>query len=159
MVSPINFNIQYAAAWQKDRKAWDFKGNGASSGIYKSTDAGNSWSLISTELSGFPNNEGVGRIGLALFNENVIYAVLDNQNNKPSTAKSKGSLPIMMSSPGEDFSNISNKELNNALKSAGLREKYRAENIKNFVEDSELEPKEALKFYKMPIKLFLKQKL
>jgi photosystem II stability/assembly factor-like uncharacterized protein len=145
VVSPTNFNIQYAAAWQKDRKAWDFKGNGAASGIYKSTDAGNSWRLVSTELSGFPNNEGVGRIGLALFNENTIYAVLDNQNKRPSSEKSKGSLPTMMSSPSEDFSNISNKELNNALKSAGLREKYRAENIKNFVESSELEPKEAFK--------------
>lgn len=51
----------------------------------------------------------------------------------------------MMSSPGEDFSNISNKELNNALKSAGLSEKYRAENIKNFVASSKLEPKEAFK--------------
>ena len=145
VVSPTNFNIQYAAAWQKDRKAWDFKGNGAASGIYKSTDAGNSWSLVSTELSGFPNNEGVGRIGLAIFNENVIYAVLDNQNKRPSSEKSKGSLPTMMSSPGEDFANIPNKELNNALKSAGLREKYRAENIKNFVEASDLEPKEAFK--------------
>jgi len=132
VVSPTNYNIQYAAAWQKDRKAWNFKGNGASSGIYKSIDAGSSWSLVSTELSGFPNNDGVGRIGLAIFNENTIYAVLDNQNKRPASAKSKGSLPTMMSTPGEDFSNISNKELNNALKSAGLREKYRAENIKKF---------------------------
>ena len=145
VVSPTNFNIQYAAAWQKDRKAWDFKGNGAGSGIYKSTDAGYTWSLVSSELSGFPNNKGVGRLGLAIFNENVIYAVLDNQNNRPSSEKSKGSLPTMMSSPGEDFSNISNKELNNALKSAGLSEKYRAENIKNFVASSKLEPKEAFK--------------
>lgn len=145
VVSPTNFNIQYAATWQKDRKAWDFKGNGASSGIYKSIDAGNSWSLVSTELSGFPNNEGVGRIGLALFNESIIYAVLDNQNNRPSSEKSKGTLPTMMSSPGEDFANIPNKELNNALKLAGLREKYRAENIKNFVKASKLEPVAAFK--------------
>ena len=145
VVSPTNFNIQYAAAWEKDRKAWNFKGNGKNSGIYKSTDAGNSWSLVSTELSGFPNNEGVGRIGLAIFNENIIYAVLDNQNKRPASAKSIGSLPIMMSTPGEDFASIPNKELNNALKSAGLREKYRAENIKNFVADSKLEPKEAFR--------------
>ena len=25
-VSPKNFNIQYAAAWKKDRKAWNFSG-------------------------------------------------------------------------------------------------------------------------------------
>lgn len=144
-ISPDNFNVQYAAAWHKDRKAWDFKGNGVGSGIYKSTDAGNSWSLISTPISGFPNNEGVGRIGLALFNENIIYAVLDNQNKRPASEKSKESLPTMFSVPGEIFQNIPNKELNNALKNYGLREKYKAENIKNFVENSKLEPKEAFK--------------
>lgn len=145
VVSKTDYNIQYAAAWGKDRKAWDFKGNGKSSGIYKSTDAGNSWKLITTPISGFPSNEGVGRIGLALFNDNVIYAVLDNQNKRPIASNSTNSLPIMMSSPGEDFAAISNKELNNALKSAGLREKYRAENIKDFVNSSKLEPKLAFK--------------
>ncbi len=84
VIDPNNFNIQYAAAWQKDRKAWDFKGNGKGSGIYKSVDAGNSWSLVSNEKSGFPNNEGVGRIGLFAVNNNVIYAVLDNQNKRPN---------------------------------------------------------------------------
>ena len=42
-IVPNDFNIQYAAAWQKDRKAWNFSGNGSSSGIYKSTDAGKTW--------------------------------------------------------------------------------------------------------------------
>jgi len=64
VVSPSDFNIQYVAAWQKDRKASDFKGNGKGSGIYKSTDAGSTWNLISSSESGFPADEGVGRIGL-----------------------------------------------------------------------------------------------
>ena len=34
VVSPKNFNVQYAASWSKDRKAWDFIGSGATSGIY-----------------------------------------------------------------------------------------------------------------------------
>ncbi len=37
---PGNFNIIYAATWEKDRKAWNFKGNGGGSGIYKSIDGG-----------------------------------------------------------------------------------------------------------------------
>ena len=78
--------------------------------------------------SGFPANEGVGRIGLAMFNENVIYAVLDNQNKRPKQFKNK--LTTMLSSPGADIMEISNKELNNALKESGFRDKYRAENIK-----------------------------
>jgi len=35
-----DFNVQFATAWEKDRKSWNFKGNGEGSGIYKSTDAG-----------------------------------------------------------------------------------------------------------------------
>ncbi|NJM78838.1 MAG: glycosyl hydrolase [Flavobacterium sp.] len=88
-VASDNPNIMYAGAWERERKAWNFKGNGKGSGIYKSEDAGNTWKLISTAESGFPNNEGVGRIGLATFNQNTLYAILDNQNKRPNTQKEK----------------------------------------------------------------------
>jgi len=142
-VSKNNPKIMFAASWQKDRKAWHFDGDGEKSGIYKSEDGGTSWQLVTTKESGFPANEGVGRIGLALFNENVIYAVLDNQNKRPK-ATSKNKLTTMLSSPGADFMEISNKELNRALKESGFRDKYRAENIKNWVADNNMEPKEVL---------------
>lgn len=83
-VAPDNATVLYATSWQKERKVYNFKGNGIHSGIYKSTDSGNTWQLLSTKESGFPNNENVGRIGIAAFNENIVYAVLDNQNKKPS---------------------------------------------------------------------------
>lgn len=134
-VSKNNPKIMFAASWQKDRKAWHFDGDGEKSGIYKSEDGGTTWKLITTKESGFPSNEGVGRIGLALFNENVIYAVVDNQN-KRQKAVSKNKLQLMLASPGEDFQNIDNKELNNALKESGFSEKYRAENIKKWVENA-----------------------
>src|SRR6056300_245461 len=35
---PSDFNTLYAAAWERERKAWNFNGSGAGSGIYKSTD-------------------------------------------------------------------------------------------------------------------------
>ena len=89
VVVPNNFNVQYAAAWQKDRKAWDFKGNGKGSGIFKSVDAGSTWNLISSSESGFPSDEGVGRIGLFAVNKNVVYAVLDNQNKRPNSKMEK----------------------------------------------------------------------
>lgn len=142
-VAKNNPKIMFAAAWQKDRKAWHFDGDGEKSGIYKSEDGGSSWTLVTTKESGFPANDGVGRIGLAQFNENVIYAVLDNQNKRPKAA-SKNKLTLMLSSPGADFMEISNKELNRALKESGFREKYRAENIKNWVANNNMEPKEVL---------------
>jgi photosystem II stability/assembly factor-like uncharacterized protein len=142
-VSKNNPKVMFAASWQKDRKAWHFDGDGEKSGIYKSEDGGTSWQLVTTKESGFPANEGVGRIGLAMFNENVIYAVLDNQNKRPKVA-SKNKLTTMLSTPGADFMEISNKELNIALKESGFRDKYRAENIKNWVADNNMEPKEVL---------------
>jgi photosystem II stability/assembly factor-like uncharacterized protein len=142
-VSKTNSKIMFAASWQKDRKAWHFDGDGEKSGIYKSEDGGTTWKLVTTKESGFPANEGVGRIGLAMFNENVIYAVLDNQNKRPKTV-SKNKLTTMLSTPGADFMEISNKELNIALKLSGFRDKYRAENIKSWVADNNMEPKEVL---------------
>ncbi len=52
----------------------------------------------------------------------------------------------MLSTPGDDFMEISNKELNRALKAKGFRDKYRAENIKNWVADNNMEPKAVLEF-------------
>ncbi len=82
--SKTDAKIMYAATWDKNRKAWRFKGSGEGSGIYKSTDAGESWNLISTAMSGFPTGENIGRIGLYAFNSETIYAVLDNQNKRPN---------------------------------------------------------------------------
>ena len=144
-VSPKDFNIQFAAAWKKDRKAWNFIGNGASSGIYKSEDGGNTWKLMTTTESGFPTGEGVGRIGLAVFDNNVVYAVHDNQYKRPKTAEKKSTLPEMFSVPGDVFVQKSGKEINSYLKKHGLSEKYRAENIKNWVQNGEMTPLEAKK--------------
>jgi photosystem II stability/assembly factor-like uncharacterized protein len=88
-MNPQNPNELYAAAWYRTRSAWNFTGSGKTSGIYKSTDGGNTWKLLTTEGSGFPTGDGVGRIGLCVYPKNpqLVYAVLDNQNNKPDTAK------------------------------------------------------------------------
>ena len=83
-ISPTDSNILFAAAWQKERKASNFKGNGAGSGIYKSTDFGTTWQLVSTPTSGFPTGENIGRIGLFACNSNIVYAIMDNQNKRPS---------------------------------------------------------------------------
>ena len=89
VIAPSNFNIQYASAWERDRKAWNFKGTGSSSGIYKSTDSGVTWELLTNKASGFPTGENVGRIGLSVFNAENIYAVVDNQNKRSSVKTEK----------------------------------------------------------------------
>ena len=63
--------------------------SGKTSGIYKSTDGGSTWTAISKEGSGFPQGDILGRIGVAVYAKNpqIVYAVLDNQKAKPDTAK------------------------------------------------------------------------
>ena len=63
-INPKNPNELYAAMWYRTRSASNFEEGGKTSGIYKSTDGGESWQLISKEGSGFPSGDGVGRIGL-----------------------------------------------------------------------------------------------
>ncbi len=84
---PSNPDVLYAATWERERRAWNFVESGMGSGIHKSIDGGRTWSLLSTEGSGFPTGEGIGRIGLSVFagNPQVIYALLDNQNLRPET--------------------------------------------------------------------------
>ncbi|MEJ2053564.1 MAG: glycosyl hydrolase, partial [Calditrichaceae bacterium] len=84
VINPDNPDILYAAIWDRTRRAWNFTESGKGSGIYKSTDAGETWDLISGDNSGFPKNEGVGRIGLTIFprDPQIIYAFLDNQNHR-----------------------------------------------------------------------------
>ncbi|MEB8328167.1 glycosyl hydrolase [Flavobacteriaceae bacterium KMM 6897] len=144
-MAPNNFNIQYAASWEKERKAWDFIGNGNGSGIYKSTDGGTTWNKVSTPQSGFPTGEGVGRIGLAVFDENTVYAVHDSQfrreKSDESERKSEGLTKedFKTMSP-EAFLKLDDKKLNEFLKTNGFQEKYRANNVKQLVEIGTVKP-------------------
>ena len=148
-VTPGNFNIMYAAAWEKDRKAWNFLGNGDDSGIYKSTDAGETWTKISTPQSGFPTGEGVGRIGLAVFDENTLYAVHDNQFLRKEEKKKdpdKLSKDDFKTMSVEAFLKIDNKKLNDYLKSNGFQEKYRAENVKQMIRSGTVKPADLARY-------------
>ena len=149
--APKNFNIMYAAAWEKDRKAWDFLGNGANSGIYKSMDGGSSWTKVSTPESGFPTGEGVGRIGLAVFDGNTVYAVHDNQARRPKKSEEKKksdglSKDDFKSMSSENFLKLSDKELNDFLKNNNFQEKYRAENVKQMVRSGAVKPTDLAKY-------------
>ncbi len=141
-VAPDDFNIQYAAAWEKDRKAWHFKGNGSASGIYKSSDGGSTWGRITTEESGFPFGEGVGRIGVVAYDTQTLYAIVDNQDKRPSEKGTENKLnkkdfeEISL----EGFMAIDTKLLADFLKENGFPKKYSAENIQSDVRNGKLKP-------------------
>ena len=142
--APNNFNVMFASSWTRDRKAWNFTGNGNNSAIYKSTDAGNTWDKVSTENSGFPTGEGVGRIGIAMFDDNTIYALLDSQfhrKDQPRKDKSVGlSKDDFKTMSVDDFMKLEDKKLNDYLKTNGFQEKYRASNVKQLVSSGSVKP-------------------
>jgi photosystem II stability/assembly factor-like uncharacterized protein len=82
-INPANPDIMYAAMWDKERRSWDVKVAGNGSGIFKSTDEGESWSKLVN--CGLPDGEGLGRIGLSVCESkpDVVYAIIDNNFTKP----------------------------------------------------------------------------
>ena len=148
-VAPENFNIMYAASWERERKAWNFDGDGKNSAIYKSVNAGKTWKKISKD-SGFPVGDGVGRIGLAVFNENTVYALHDSQFRRPKNTNKKITDELtkedFKTMSSADFLNLEDKKLNSYLKNNGFQEKYRAQNVKQMVRVGSVKPIDLAKY-------------
>ena len=141
---PNNFNLMYASSWDKDRKAWDFRGSGAGSAIYKSTDGGSSWTNVSTPNSGFPTGDGVGRIGLAVYDANTVYAIHDNQFRREDKSEKKDTDDLskeqFKTMTASQFLTLDDKKLNTYLRNNGFQEKYKAANVKNMVRGGTVKP-------------------
>ena len=149
-IDPSNEQILYAAMWYRTRTASNFEESGKTSGIYKSTDGGDKWTLISTPTSGFPSGDGVGRIGLAVYpkNPSIVYAIVDNNFHQPDTAMQKAAdtsryvLRDFKALTVDQFLALDDRKLNAFLKSPrnGIPAKYNAESIKKDVKSGKLAP-------------------
>ncbi|KAA3619931.1 MAG: glycosyl hydrolase [Calditrichaeota bacterium] len=145
IINPQNPEILFAAAWHRQRFAWNFVEAGASSGIYKSTDGGESWDLITGEKSGFPTGKGVGRIGLDISPENpdLIYAVLDNQARRPKEVKDDEpelTKDVLREMSKEEFINLDEEKITEYLDYFGFPQKYAAASIIAQVENDKILP-------------------
>jgi photosystem II stability/assembly factor-like uncharacterized protein len=63
-IDPSNSRILYAAMWRMQRLPWGFAAGGGRSGLWKSTDAGETWSEL-TANEGLPRGP-IGRIGVVV---------------------------------------------------------------------------------------------
>lgn len=72
---PGNPDVVYAAAYQRRRHVWGFLGGGPKSGIWKSTDNGQTWRQLKT---GLPEGD-MGKIGLATTPADpaIVYATIE----------------------------------------------------------------------------------
>ncbi len=144
-INPQNPDELYAAVWYRTRRAWNFEESGASSGIYKSVDGGNSWTQLNLAGSGFPNGQHVGRIGLAVYPKNpqIVYAILDNQRAKPDTAKKDTATYVLDDLKNlsiEEFARLNERRLDTFLKRNRLSARYSARTIKEMVASNQIKP-------------------
>jgi len=136
---PSNPDVLYAAMWENVRRAWKIDESGPGSGIYKSTDGGETWA----RLEGFPQGTHVGRIGLAVApsDPNVLYALMDNQAPKPDEDQhgdariSRRKLPAMTAT---DVLALTDKELSDFMRRSGFHEDYSVKEIRRQLEADEI---------------------
>ncbi len=72
---PSNPDVVYTAAYQRRRHTWSLLAGGPKSGIYKSSDNGNTWKQVKT---GLPSGD-MGKIGLAVTaaNPERVFATIE----------------------------------------------------------------------------------
>src|SRR5262245_4503168 len=83
-IDPSNPDVLYLAMWERFRTPYSLKSGGVGSGLFKSTDAGNTW----TEIKGNGYAQGIkGRIGLSIArsNPNTVYALTEAADTAPKT--------------------------------------------------------------------------
>lgn len=74
-----NPRIVYAAMWEHGRKAWQVMSGGPGSGLYKSTDGGDTWEKLS---NGLPTEMGKMSIAVCRSNSEKVYALIESDSNK-----------------------------------------------------------------------------
>ncbi|MBE3109481.1 MAG: hypothetical protein IMZ46_03045, partial [Acidobacteria bacterium] len=76
-MDPSDSRVLYAAAYQRRRTPFGFNGGGPGSGLYKTTDAGRTWTRLTT---GLPSGS-LGRIGIDIYRKNpsVVYVTVEHR--------------------------------------------------------------------------------
>ena len=80
-IDPTNPNKIVAGMWEFRREPWFFKSGGAGSGLYISSDGGETWKQ-KTKDDGLPEGE-IGKIGVAIApsEPNIIYALIESKKS------------------------------------------------------------------------------
>jgi photosystem II stability/assembly factor-like uncharacterized protein len=93
-----NPRILYAAMWEHRRLPWQVQSGGASCGLYKSMDGGETWTRLE---KGLPKELGKMGISVSRANPNKVYAVIESD-----TKTEKGGV-FVSNDAGESWNRIS----------------------------------------------------
>ncbi len=86
-IDPRNSNVLYATAHQRRRLLFTYVNGGPESNLYKSTDGGATWDILS---NGLPTGVDRGRIGLSIspVNPDYLFAIIEAGDKKGGVYRS-----------------------------------------------------------------------
>lgn len=87
-MDPESPDTLYAAAYQRRRRGWGFNGGGPGSGLYKTTNGGETWTKLT---EGLPTGN-TGRIGISIYrsNPNIVYTIIEHKEGGVFRSEDKG---------------------------------------------------------------------
>ena len=94
-----NTRILYAAMWEHGRLPWKVISGGSGSGLYKSTDSGETWERLK---DGLPDELGKMSIAVSRSNPEKVYALIESDSDKEA-----GGL-FVSTNAGKKWSRITN---------------------------------------------------
>lgn len=141
-LDPKNPDVLLASMWDRDRRAWNFRESGVNSAVYRTSNAGRSW----TKITSLPTGDAAGRTGLAISpsHPNVAYAFVDNQGDDQSWETLDEKLPSGRLTPArflllndETLGQLEARQLEPFLRSAGATD-LKAEDVLKQVKDKKM---------------------
>jgi photosystem II stability/assembly factor-like uncharacterized protein len=80
VMDPTNPNVLYAGLWEVYRKPWTLESGGATSGIFKTMDGGDTWTEI-TRSPGLPRGTiGISGIAVSPANPDRLWAIIEAED-------------------------------------------------------------------------------
>ena len=125
-MDPHDPNTLYASSYERVRGPWFYKSGGPGSALWKTTDAGATWTKITG--NGFPTTE-LGRIGIAISisNPDIVYALVEAD----SVRGAKAPFPLPLSDSGKAKEAKQNRLLSGLYRSDDAGKSWRWMNDKD----------------------------
>ena len=100
VMDPANPDVLYVSFWQRLRQPWRFDSGGPNGGIFKTTDAGKTWTKLT---QGLPAGD-LGRIGLAISRSNpkVLMAAVEAAYQPPAMLRT----PDNQTKPNPEYADM-----------------------------------------------------
>ena len=95
-MDPNNPRILFASTWRVHRTPYSLESGGEGSGLWKSTDGGDSWKNISAN-EGLPKGIwGIAGVSVSPVNSNRVYAIIENDNGGVYRSNDGGTIWMKM---------------------------------------------------------------